>query len=153
MLLDTEYFAQHIQCSRSDKQDLSDYLQTLMEMALHARKFGLLDLEHLMTEEPGRFTDPFLRKAIAIILDNSDPQLVRRVLYNYILVSNYSGRHFLKAVVITETVIAMMAELDLDYIFSFLVPSYFGLDMDDFIQSLYRTFKANKYGPLENVAK
>ena len=142
--MDTEYFAQRIQCSRTDKQDLTDNMRVLMELAHHARRFGLLDLDRVLTEDSARYADPFLRKAVAIILDIGDSAMVRKVLYNYIVSSNFSGRHFLKAVVTSETVIAMMNEMDLDYIFTFLVPSYFGLEMDGYLQSVYRSFKEEK---------
>lgn len=142
--MDTEYFAQKIQCSRTDKQDLLECVHILMELATHARNFGLLDLDRRMNIDPAKYSDPFLRKAINTIADISDPRLVRKVLYNYIVAGNFSGRHFLKGVVITETAIAMMLQQDLDYIFSFLIPSYFGLEFEGTIQQLYRQFKTTK---------
>lgn len=143
--MDTEYFAQHIQCSRMDKTDLLDCVHLLMELATHARDFGLLDLDRRMNNDPVKFSDPFLRKAINTVADISDPRLVRKVLYNYIVAGNLSGRHFLKSVVITETVIAIMLQQDLDYIFSFLVPSYFGVEFEGAIQQLYMEFKSTKH--------
>ena len=143
--MDTNYFAQHIQCSRFEKQDLMDYIQILMELATHARDYGLLDLDRRIHSDPVRYCDPFLRKAVNLIADISDPRLVRKVLYNYIVAGNFTGGNFLKSVVITETAIAMMMQQDLDYMFSFLVPSYFGLEFDGVIQKMFREFKASKH--------
>lgn len=143
--MDTNYFAQHIQCSRTDKQDLMDCVLILMELATHARDYGLLDLDRRMNSDPVRYSDPFLRKAVNMIADISDPRLVRKVLYNYIVTGNFSGRHFLKGVIITETCIAIMLQQDLDYIFSFLVPSYFGVEFDGDILQLFKDYKATKH--------
>lgn len=133
-----------MQCSRMDKEDLMDMVRLLMELAHHARSFGLLDLERRMNSNPAKYSDPFLRKAISIIAEISDPEQVRKVLYNYITAGNFSGRHFLKNMVITETAAAMVMQMDPDFIFSFLVPSYFGLEFDATIQEIYRAFKKTK---------
>lgn len=142
--MNIEYMAQRMQCSRMDKEDLLDTVHLLMELAHHARNFGLLDLERRMNSNPGKYSDPFLRKAIGIIAEISDPDQVRKVLYNYIASGNFSGRHFLKNVVITETAAAMVVQMDPDFIFAFLVPSYFGLEFDAPIQEMYREFKKTK---------
>lgn len=128
-----------------DKQDLMDCILILMELATHARDYGLLDLDRRINSDPVRYGDPFLRKAINLVADISDPRQVRKVLYNYIVAGNFTGRHFLKGVVITETAISIMMQQDLDYIFSFLVPSYFGLEFDGVIQQLYKDFKSTKH--------
>lgn len=143
--MDTNYFAQHIQCSRLEKQDLMDSVMLLMELATHARDYGLLDLDRRINSDPVRYGDPFLRKAMNLLADISDPRQIRKVLYNYIVSGNFGGRHFLKSVVITETAIAMLQQQDLDYIFSFLVPSYFGLEFDGVIQQLFKDYKSTKH--------
>ena len=53
---------------------------------------------------------------------------------------NYTGRTFLKNIVIAETVLAIHRHVQVDQIFSFLVPSYFGLECEADILGLYHQF-------------
>ncbi|MCI8442677.1 MAG: hypothetical protein HFG27_09130 [Provencibacterium sp.] len=140
--MDTEFYAQRIQCSRTDKQDLLDVVWQLMELGHVRHSFGLLDLDRRLNAEPLKYSDPFLRKAAALIVDYENEDRIRSVLYNYILAGNYSGPLFLKSIVITETLLAIKKDLSMDYIFIFLVPSLFGMDCESFILNLYDEFKA-----------
>ncbi|MCI8623810.1 MAG: hypothetical protein HFG26_09130 [Provencibacterium sp.] len=142
--MDTEFYAQRIQCSRSDKQDLLDVVWQLMELANVRHSFGLLDLDRRLNAEPLKYSDPFLRKAAALIVDYENEERIRTVLYNYILSGNYSGSLFLKSIVITETLLAIKKDLSMDYIFIFLVPSLFGMDCESFILNLYDEFKSSR---------
>lgn len=142
--MDTEFYTQRIQCSRPDKQDLLDVVWQLMELAHVRHSFGLLDLDRRLNAEPLKYSDPFLRKAAALIVDYENEDRIRTVLYNYILAGNYAGPLFLKSIVITETLLAIKKDLSMDYIFIFLVPSLFGMDCESFILNLYDEFKATR---------
>lgn len=144
--MDTEFFTQRIQCSRSDKQDLLDIVWQLMELANVRHGYGLLDLDRRLNAEPLKYSDPFLRKASALIVDYENEERIRTVLYNYILSGNYSGPQFLKSVLIAETMLAIKKDLSMDYIFIFLVPSLFGMESESFVLHLYDEFKASRGG-------
>ncbi len=141
--MDTEYFVTHIQCTREGKQECLFTVQQLVELAFAAREHGLLKMEKVM-EDQGRFPDVFLRKAVNLVIEISNPLNIRRVLYNYIFTSNYSSNQkFLNGVLITETMIAISQSEDLDYIFTYLVPSYFGMEYEDAVIDIYRRFKGS----------
>ncbi len=141
MKMDLEFLSQRLQCSRTDRMECLPIVRQLMELATNAHDFGLLDLDKRIHKDSIKFSDPFLRKAVSCIVDINSSDLVRQVLYNYIASGNYTGAQFLKNVVIAETVLAIQREEDHDHIFSFLVPSLFGLDFESNIADLYKEYK------------
>lgn len=142
--MDTEFFYQHLQCSRSDKQECLYVVRQLMELATYAHDFGLLDLDKRIHKDSLKYCDPFLRKAMSCVVDIADGKLVERVLTYYMLSGNYTGQQFLKNYVILETSLAIQRNEDLDHIFSFIVPSLFGLDFEAYIIDLYREYKMSR---------
>lgn len=58
------------------KQSPRDAIRTVIELAEKARREGLLAME----DEASRLDDPFLRKGIQLVVDGSDPELVKSVL-------------------------------------------------------------------------
>lgn len=142
MLIDTEYFTQHIHCSRDDKQESLYVVRQLIELAVAARSEGLLALDRLLEDEWERYSAPFLRKAMQMTVDLKSVGKIKQVLYNSILASNYTGRQFLTAVVITEAMAAIHEEEELDYIFRFLVPSFYGISFESQVVAVYDQFRA-----------
>lgn len=143
-MLEMNYFSQHIQCSRLDKQDCLPVVGLLMELAHLAHSFGLVEMDHYIHQDPVKFNDPFLKKAMSAIVDIADTDFTQKILYQYLLTGNYVGQPFLKNVLIVETALAIQRDTPLDHIFSFLVPSFFGLDYEPSLIELYRNFKISR---------
>ncbi len=61
---------------KNDKTDLNAEIDYIIKIANVARRDGLLALEEA-TEE---LTDPFMKKAIMLVVDGSDPELIQSVL-------------------------------------------------------------------------
>lgn len=141
-MMDTEFFISRLQCTREGKQDLLYTVRQLVELAFAARDQGLLSMEGLI-DDHARFPDAFLRKAVQIVIEISNPDNIRRVLYNVIYTTAaYKSNHkFLEGVIIIETVIAISQKEDLDYIFTYLLPSYFGMEYEESVIDVYRNFK------------
>ncbi len=140
--IDTEFFVQHIQCTREQKMECLDTVRLLLDIAFTAREFGLLKLEELIRDHV-RFSDRFLRKAVNLTIEISKPENIREVLYNYLFTSCYaSNQQFLNGVIITETMVAVGQSESLDYIFTYLIPSYFGLDYEGDAIRIYRNYRA-----------
>ena len=139
--MDTEYFAQHIQCTREGKQECLETVRQLVELAFAARNHGLLKMDEIIHDHI-QFPDAFLRKAVGLVVEMSNPDNIRKVLYNYIFSSNYTvNQRFLRGVLITETMLATSQSEDIDYIFTYLVPSYFGMDYEAAVVDVYRNYK------------
>ncbi len=61
---------------KKENSDYNDDIEYIIKIANIARKDGLLALEEL-TEE---MQDPFLKKAIMLVVDGSDPELIQSIL-------------------------------------------------------------------------
>lgn len=147
LIIDAEYFSQRIQCSRDDKEECLYTVRLLLELAVTAREKGILALEGMMDANPARYSSPFLRKAVQLIVDVGNAEQVRKVLYNTIFSSNYFGRKFLTSIVITETVLAIQRQEDLDYVFRSLIPSYFGMEFERNAVEVYERYRALRPKP------
>jgi chemotaxis protein MotA len=64
----------------SEKPDMSGQLELLVGFAERARREGLLALD----EEVGLLDDSFTRKGLQLVVDGTDPELVREILENEI---------------------------------------------------------------------
>jgi chemotaxis protein MotA len=62
----------------TDDVDYSELIETLVTTAEKARREGLLSLENEIQDIP----DPFLRKAIQLIVDGTDPEVVKHIMIN-----------------------------------------------------------------------
>lgn len=62
--------------ARNDKNDLGADIDYIVEIANVARRNGLLALEELTDD----MKDPFLKKGILLVVDGSDPELIRSIL-------------------------------------------------------------------------
>lgn len=148
--LRSEHFVKHMQCSRDSKEDIKDTVRMLVDLAVTARDEGIFAMDDLVADS-GRFPDVFLQKAVHAAADIPDCENIKKVLYNFIFSSNFTSRRFLSAVIITEVMAALSRKEDTDYIFGYLVPSFFGLDFDSEVTEIYRSHKLRKVEELENL--
>lgn len=72
---------------REEKSDLIGLIKTLVSFSEKARREGLLALEDDVNELP----EEFLRKGITLVVDGTDPELVRNIMETEM--SNISSRH------------------------------------------------------------
>src|SRR4051794_16684567 len=63
---------------KPDKPDLSSQLELLVSFAERARREGLLALD----DEVGQLDDSFTKKGLQLVVDGTDPELVREILEN-----------------------------------------------------------------------
>ena len=130
---------------REGKQECLVTVRQLVELAFAARENGILKMDE-MIQDSTQYPDRFLRKAVDLVVENSDPDKIRRVLYNLILSSKHVANHqFLKEVIITETMLAISQSEDLDYLFTYLIPSFFGLEYEHTVVEVYRTYKQQRF--------
>ncbi|PJZ53990.1 motility protein A [Leptospira adleri] len=72
---------------RTEKHDLIELIKTLVSFSEKARREGLLALEDDVNELP----DEFLRKGITLVVDGTDPELVRNIMETEM--GNIASRH------------------------------------------------------------
>lgn len=139
--MDTEYFAQRIQCSRNDKQECLQTIYIMAEFAFVTHGGGVHAIDDFLASKRSHNIGPFLENAIQIYMDAKSVEQLRVVLYNSIICSNLSGLQFLNSVIITEVLCALLENEDIDFIFSFLVPSFFGIDSEDSARQAFQNYR------------
>ena len=72
---------------KSSEDDVPGIIQRIIDLSNVARKEGLLSLE----EAAGGIEDPFLRKGIMLVVDGTDPELVRAIMETELV--SVEGRH------------------------------------------------------------
>lgn len=117
-----------------------DTVQQLLEIAFFAREKGVLALDEYCRKNRAHFSDPFLFKAVNCMFDIKDARLLERVLDNYIIAGNYNGQQFFRYIVIEEAVLAIYKRTDVDQLFSFILPSLFGLESEECVLEAYRAY-------------
>ncbi len=137
-LYHSEYFLQRLQCSRTDREDTLLLIDPLFQLFQAARK-GMKAVDDLLFDEHWRArATPFLHKAVEFFTVANDAKQIRLVLCNLIFSSGLAGRQCLQAAMTAETVVAVYEQQSSDFIFSFLIPSYFGLDMASQVSEYYQ---------------
>ncbi|MCH5250848.1 MAG: motility protein A [Lachnospiraceae bacterium] len=72
---------------KSSETNVPDIIAKIIELSNVARKEGLLSLE----EAAGDIDDPFLQKGILLVVDGTDPELVRAIMETELV--SVEGRH------------------------------------------------------------
>lgn len=150
--MSAEFFAQHIQCSRKDKEECLHVIPALSAVAFSAQG-GVRALEELMDDPSwAGDTTPFLRKAVQLYMDAKNADQIRDVLWNTILSSGLSGPQFLEAALTTEVIAALFRrEDDLNYIFEYLAASFFGIEYESLAAERYRAYRREWFAQGEHV--
>ncbi|WOC31291.1 MULTISPECIES: hypothetical protein [Caproicibacterium] len=140
--MDTEYFSQRIQCSRNDKQECLQTVYIMAEFAFVTHGGGNQAVDNFLVSKQVHKMGPFLENAIQLYMDAKSVDHLRTVLYNSIICSNLmSGPQFLSAVIITEVLASLLEKEDIDYIFTFLVPSFFGIDFENEARQAFQNYR------------
>lgn len=151
--MDAEYFAQRVMCTREDKMDCLPVIRQLLDLAYASQNYGPLVMEAMVRDQI-RYPDAFLREAVTLAAEVADPEKISKVLYNIIVTTKYLAKsHFLKDVLITETMLAVSRKDDLDYVFAHLLPSYFGMEYAEMARDVYREYKESRIRQKEYSAE
>lgn len=141
IVMTADYYTQRMQCTREEKLECLSVVRELLTLAFIVKEEGFLKMDEAL-RDPIRFQDKFLRRAAGIIVETANEENVEQVLYNLIFTSAEMGhRRFFKYILIAETMIALGKGEDMDYIFAYLVPSFFGLEYVDQVEELYYQVK------------
>lgn len=149
MYLDTEYFSQRIQCSRDDMHESLRTIFLLAEIGFTYLRGSIRAVDNLIKDNSVKYSELFLNRALQLFIDAKHVEQIRTVLYNTIITSNFFGKQFLNAVLITECLASLYEKEDMDYIFTFLIPSYFGMEYEENARLAYKEFRQAKLNSLQ----
>lgn len=130
-------------CTLEDKQNVISSLEKMIELSKIAHKEGLLSLENYVEKSESIF----LKTAIDLLLDGTEPQTLRKILLNYIMTSELTPKELLERVIYLEGTISLQNG-DYPWEMRKKLSSYFG---ENFINvlDLHFTPKNISIGKLE----
>ena len=153
IVMTADYYTQRMQCTREEKLDCLPIVRELLTLAFIVKEEGFLKMDEAL-RDPIRFQDKFLRRAAGIVVETANAENVEQVLYNLIFTSAEMGHYrFFKYILIAETMIALGKGEDMDYIFAYLVPSFFGLEYVDQVEELYYQAKREHLSRLSSAPR
>lgn len=97
--------AERLQCGEKEKQEALDIISALVEASEKARREGLLALEHDIEE----YRHPLLRLGMSLVVDGTDPKIIREILEARILSENRKGGEFLEQILIYQGCLSIQA--------------------------------------------
>ena len=89
-----------------DKKKCIPTICELIDLANLTRTYGILELDGYISKDKDNI---FLKQGLELILDGTDPVLVRAILQNFIKSGNYSGFELLNRYIMFEAMIAIQA--------------------------------------------
>jgi chemotaxis protein MotA len=92
-------------CSQEDQESLVSIVRVLKDMGDKAKKRGLLSLE----DEQASVEDRFFRLGLQLIIDQTEPDIVRDILDSDIYYNESNGRELLKKIIIREGLLRIQA--------------------------------------------
>jgi hypothetical protein len=90
----------------ADKRECLPVVKTIIDLANLTRKEGVFALEHAVSKPDTPF---FLKKAVMLIVDATEPRLVQEILRNFIISSHYEGAELLKRIIMLEGSLSIQA--------------------------------------------
>jgi len=125
-------FCKRIKCGRKDMEQCAEAVILVLNLALKSARQGLLSLE----DDLESFESQFFRKALKLVLDGTDPEIVGDSLRINILAGNYSGKDLLERCIYFEGVKMIQSGRTPKEIMQILF-SFFGDEYSVYIKKLY----------------
>ena len=98
----------YIECTYEEKKSLLKIIEQMIELANLARKEGILSLE----EQIEKSDDQFFKTGLSLIVDGTDPDLVKDIMSVKITTSFKTGAELLSQFMIRDGVIAVQAGMN-----------------------------------------
>lgn len=108
MILWNAELLRRLSCREEEKRQIAPLIRRFMELAQKARTEGYQALDGLVSEAE----DPLLSLGLRLVLEGLSEDALEDVLATYLLAENRSGWPFLKACVIIEGLLALVADDD-----------------------------------------
>jgi chemotaxis protein MotA len=92
-------------CSQEDQESLVGIIRALRDLGEKGKKRGILSLE----AEQASIADPFLQIGLQLIIDQTEPEMVRDILDADIYYNESNGRELLKKILVREGLLRIQA--------------------------------------------
>ncbi len=126
-------------CSNHEKEKLLSVIQKILDLSMDARKEGLFSLENKIES----LDNLFFQKALEMLIDGTEPDILKERLLNYALCGDNKGYELLVRIIILEGILAIQKGMPTFMIRDMLV-TYLG---DDYIE------ESDKYFGIDPTSK
>lgn len=145
------HIAQHAQCSIEKKRECITLISKIVELSEIARREGLLAIEDILDT----MTHPLLIKGMELVIDGTEPDVVKTILSNYINFGGAKGKVLLEQCLVCEGVLSIQAGDNPKVIREKLVACLGGLDSQgsknwSFLTEVESKFKEDEHRKLDN---
>ncbi len=133
--MNTEYIESHLKCTKEEKNNCILVLEIMIEVLDISRRYGLLQLDYEISKREKWNQIPSLVRGIELIADGTDPEIVQKIMSNYIIADGDTGEAFLKNMIIMEGILAVQQGCG-RRAFIEILQSYFGSEFITVFQKL-----------------
>ena len=129
------YLKQNYEFTDEDKKNSLRTLEIMLEITQKVKKNGILSLE----TEVDSYGNPFLRRAISLMVDGFDADQINSILEKHIIFGNYTGREILERLLIKDG-INLILQMHNAYSVCMNLSAFFGEDYIDEAERIYESF-------------
>jgi len=112
-------------CSYKEKQELIPVIDTMVKLAEKSRREGLLSIE----DDIDSIDSLFIKKGLQLVVDGTDPEMVRSLLVTLIHAGGYSGVELLRRMIASDGILCIQSGERPEFIRTKLY-SYLGEDFE-----------------------
>lgn len=116
-------FTDRIRCRSREKEDCLDLVEKIVRYGLVYERGGA----ELLAKELKFIEDTYLKLAVELLIEDTEPSELQSILARHILVGDYHGRDFLEKMIILEGIEAIQYRLEIPILLEILL-SLFGED-------------------------
>lgn len=146
--MNTEYIESHLKCTKEEKNNCVQYLEIMIEVMDISRRYGLLQLDYEVSKREKWNQIPSLVRGIELIADGTDPEIVKKIMSNYIIADGDIGETFLKNMIIMEGILEVQQGCSRRAYIEIL-QSYFGSEFITVFENLNVTPTVNVFEKID----
>ncbi len=118
------YILEKMQCSKEEKEELFPLVDELLELSNRTRQYGILALEQNINHT----SDKLLKKGLELVVNGTDPAIIRDILLNYSFCGKQQGKELLRSILITEGMLSIQQGIHPNLLKEILL-SFFGIEI------------------------
>lgn len=127
-----------LHCTREEKKEVFTLIDELLQLSTKAKQVGLFELEH----EVNLVSETLLKKGLELMIDGTEPEILKKILLNHLSCGNKQAKEFLKGILIIEGILCIQQGWH-PYLIKEILLSYLGEEMIADTETHYNT--SSKY--------
>jgi predicted HicB family RNase H-like nuclease len=127
------YVKENYKFTENDKKEALGMYQQIIKIAHTVRRNGLLSIDDKISD----YENPFLRRAMQLAVDSTEPQIIEDILDRYIILGEYTSKEMLELLLIKKGTLTIVDGYNPFMIKEELLP-FFGIEFSDEMDAIYQ---------------